>query len=52
MNEEAAMNEVRMEGAAGKQKKGMGLYTLIAVLILVIGLVFTFSISCELPPKG
>ena len=39
------MNEARMEGAVGKQKKGMGLYTLIAVLILVVGLVFTFSIS-------
>ena len=39
------MNEVSMEGTVGKQKKGMGLYTLIAVLILVVGLVFTFSIS-------
>ena len=39
------MNEVRIEGVVGKEKKGMGLYTLIAVLILVVGLVFTFSIS-------
>ena len=39
------MREVKTESTAGEQKKGKVLYTLIAVLILVIGLVFTFSIS-------
>ena len=39
------MREVKGDSAAGDQKKGKGLYALIAVIILVIGLVFTFSIS-------
>ena len=39
------MREVNTESAAGEQKKGKGLYTLIALLILVIGLVFFFSIN-------
>jgi len=39
------MREVKMDSTAGEQKKGKGLYTLIAGLILVIGLVFIFSIS-------
>ena len=34
-----------MDSTADEQKKGKGLYTLIAVLILVIGLVFIFSIG-------
>jgi hypothetical protein len=45
MKEQAAMCEVKMDSTAGEQKEGRGLYTLIAVLILVIGLVFIFSIS-------
>lgn len=39
------MHQVKMRSTAGEEKKGKGLYTLLAVLILVIGLVFIFSIS-------
>lgn len=39
------MHQMKMKSTAGEQKKGKGLYTLIAVLIMVIGLVFIFSIS-------